>query len=368
MRIRFAILGLGTLLLAAAVGAQDAREKPALSVWATTQSMTLPRMLQLPPGLKLEDLPPEARTALGALTGPQRLLEVRLLSPGVAPANASATLNVPPGLKLGPTLTLEIQRPEKPGGEPGDPGELPQDFEVRQYWGCSETVPPGQPKVWKLSDISAAERARWRRLAARAGARSRESGWTEAVWPNALDQRPPQIAKDASLKGEHTLRSNYTGQVSFTLAPPVDFLEPVVFTSPAAGKKPDLKRTILLSWKPIPNALGYQAWVMAPKGRKAVVLWSAGQMEGGGMAEFPSVAEIRQMVDKGLCLPPTKTACNIPAGIFDGCEAVNIQVVAYGPGQAFEAQTPAVRVQTRSLGILALGGPDDEADEGDDES
>jgi len=62
-------------------------------------------------------------------------------------------------------------------------------------------------------------------------------------------------------------------------------------------------------------------------------------------------------VEKGVYLAPTTTSCNIPAGIFEGSDAVMLHLVAYGPGQAFEpAGAPAIRVQTRSVGMMTLGG------------
>ncbi|MGG7382431.1 hypothetical protein ACQ7B2_27995, partial [Escherichia coli] len=48
---------------------------------------------------------------------PSRALTVRLWSPGIAPADATATLAIPAGLKLGQRLNLSIYRPS---GSTGD--------------------------------------------------------------------------------------------------------------------------------------------------------------------------------------------------------------------------------------------------------
>lgn len=364
------VLGSGASLIAAAVAAQEAREKAFMAVWATTQSMAIPGLgAGLPPGVDLNALPPEAREALGALLGPQKMLEVRLWSPGAAPMSATANLDIPAALKLGQTLPLEIARPEQrkvpAGPAPGRQARIGDDFEIRLYWGCSETVPAGQPKVFRPADLAPAEREAWRRMATQSGGIEKPD-WTEAAWPNAKQApgapgRPGQAkSKPGSLKGSYTLRTTYLGDAPFAVSDPVDFLEGVTFTSPMPGKKgPDLKRAIPVAWKPIPNVLGYSLFATAIKGEKLMIMWAAGQNSGGmtGMSGFPSMAEVRELVQKGIFLPPTTNACAIPAGIFEGAQGAMVHMTAFGPGQAFEAPNmPNIRVQTKSTGMLPLMG------------
>jgi hypothetical protein len=360
------LLGACGSVVAAAVRAQENPDRAYLALWATTQSMSIPGLPGLPEGLKLEDLPPEAAAALAGLTG-RKELEVRLWSAGAAPGGATATLDVPAGLALGKTLPLEIMRPEARKAQAAKvqiPEEyrITDDFEIRQYWGCSETVLPGQPRVWKLGDLSATEREQWKRYSAGGLGALEKPDWTEGVWPNSKSGagRNPLATKPGSLQGEHRLRTSFLGEASFTVAGPVDFLEPVTFNSPKSGKA-NLKASIPVAWKPIPNALGYHLLAVAPKGRKLLIMWSAGKnaegMAAGGQ-QFPQMAEVRSLVEKGVYLPGTATSCNIPIGIFEGCENVMLTMTAYGPGQAFDApNAPAIRVQTRSIGMLALGPP-----------
>jgi hypothetical protein len=356
LRARF-VIPLLCAAAAAAAGAQDAGEKSYLALEATTQTMALPGGLKLPAGVDLSKLPAEARAAFARFTEPQRHLQVRLWSPGAAPSNAKAELAIPPGLQLGPSLPLEINVPKERAekfdqGRRGIP-EMPE-WEMRQYWKCSQTVLPGQPRVMKSSGLSAADRERYSRL--RAGMLTLEKpDWTEAVWPNSIDKKSI-AARPGSLQGEHTLKTTYLGNTSFRVTAPVDFLEPVVFQSPESGQKPDLKQHIPISWKPIPNALGYVAMAIAMKGRTTSIIWtSANDPDAGVHMDFPDMAQVRQMVEKGQALAPNVTSCNVPAGIFEGCDAVSITVTAYGPGQAFETPgQPAVRVQTRALGMVTL--------------
>lgn len=360
---RTLLLGACGSVAAAAVRAQEKGDRAYLALWATTQSMSIPGLPGLPAGLKLEDLPPEAAAALGALSGLRKELEVRLWSHGAAPAGATATLDVPGGLALGPTLPLEIKRPEARKAEIEKlkiPEEyrITDDFEIRQYWGCAATVPPGQPKVWKLSDLPATDRDAWKRYSAGGLGMLEKPDWTEATWPNAKAQagRNPLLAKPGSLKGAHRLRTSYLGDAGFQVTE-ADFLEPVTFTTPKPGEA-DLKRSISVAWKAIPGALGLHLLAVCPKGRKLLIMWSAGKNAEGLSAgqQFPQMAEVRSLVEKGVYLPGDATSCNIPAGIFDGADNVMLTMTAYGPGQAFDAPgSPAIRVQTRSIGMLTLG-------------
>lgn len=213
----------------------------------------------------------------------------------------------------------------------------------------------------RLGNLPAAEREAWKRMASQGGVLEKPD-WTEAVWPNTREGAAPMPGrpKPGSLHGGYTLRTSYLGQAPFTVADPVDFLDPVVFTSPAVGKNgADLKRSVPLAWKAIPNALGYQLFAVAPKGEKTLIMWTAGPNSSGmsGAPAFPSMAEVKELVAKGMFLPGNTSSCSIPAGVFEGTRGAMAHMVAFGPGQAFEAPgSPNIRVQTRSVGMLTLGG------------
>lgn len=399
MKLDRRTLLLGTLgsAYAASVRAQE-NDRAFMALWATTQNMKLPGLEGLPADLKLDQLPPQAAAALGGLLGPQKRLQVLLWSPGAAPANATANLDVPAGLQLGPTLPLEILRPEvrreraeKERGA-GGPAQQPDDFEFRWYWGCSETVRPDQPKVWKLSDLPALDRETLRRYQAAVGGRGggglEKPDWTEAVWPNStgmgggrqpgripgLPGRLPGLPggipglgggaapkQPGSLKGAHTLRTSYLGSAPFTVTE-ADFLEPVVFTSGGGEKKPDFKKAMPLAWKPIPTCIGIHLTAFGLRGRRTMVMWNGGDTNEGGLSlgEFPQMVEVRQYVERRLFLTGGTTACTIPAAAFEGCQFAMVQLTAYGPGQAFDVPgQPSIRVQTRSTGSLTLGIPDE---------
>jgi hypothetical protein len=338
------LCGAGLLLLAAATVVAQEGLKPQLTVTMQTSKIAIPG---------LDKLPPEALKALGGLSTGQRTLSVSLISPGAPPASPTADLDIPAGLKLGSTLNLEIPKGNGqpgPGGVP--PGSAIESFEFTRYWGCSATVKPGQPKIVKGSEITAASQARAIEEARKAGLKGPET--TFAMWPNSKVRRPEQLKIDpaATAPGRYELKTNYTGGVSFDLPANVNFLEAIQAT--VDGK--DLGKPVQLSWKPVPNALGYLAMAFGIKGKNSQVMWVSSEADGGFDHAFNTSGEIEALVKEGVYMPTTKTDCTIPAGIFQGCQGVSVQIVAYGPSFIQSASRPAVRVLTESRSIHTLGG------------
>lgn len=341
------LCGAGLLLLAATtVVAQEGLSKPQLTLTMQTTKFSIP-------GLEGVKLPPEALKALGGFSNGQRALSVSLISPGAPPASPTADLDIPSGLKLGPTLNLEIP---KGNGQPGvgglPPGVNVESFEFSRYWGCSATVKPGQPKVVKGSEISAAARERAIEEAKKAGLKGPET--TYAMWPNSKIRNPAQLKIDpaATAPGKYELKTNYTSGVSFELPANISFLEAIEST--VDGK--DLGRPVQLSWKPVPNALGYFAMAFGSKGQNKQVMWVSSEADGGFDRAFATTGEIEALVKQGIYMPTTKTECTIPAGIFQGCQGVSVQIVAYGPSFTQPDSRPAVKVVTESRSMHTLGG------------
>jgi len=127
------------LLLAAATRAFAAGDQAYVAILADTQVQKMagmPAMADLPPGLDLSKIPGLA----GMLTGAaQRKLEVRLWSPGIAPANAFAYVTPPDGLQQGKKLDLELYRPKGETDTAGGAGafnpDAVKDFTIKIYWG-----------------------------------------------------------------------------------------------------------------------------------------------------------------------------------------------------------------------------------------
>lgn len=341
-QIRGACAGLA-LLTAAGVVAQEAITKPQLTVTIQTTKFAIPG---------LDKLPPEALKALGGSAGAQRSLMATLVSPGNAPASATADLDIPAGLKLGSTLNLEIPRDAEnnPGALGFEGNKQFESWEFHRYWGCSTTVKPGQPKVMKGSQISSEALARAAEAARKAGLKGPETSY--AFWPNSK-VKPNQLRIDpaAAAPGKYNLRTNYVGSVAFDVPGNVSFMEPIELN--VDGQ--DLGNSIKLSWKAVPNTVGYYAMAMASKGNNTHVMWISSEVPNGFDQGWGTTAETKALVEKGVYMPASKLECSIPAGIFKGCRGVSVRIVAHGPSFTQMGSRPSVRVLTESSAMTTLG-------------
>lgn len=313
----------------------------------------------LPPGFKL---PPEAMMFAGQAS---RVLQVRLWSPGLAPAGATASIAPPSSLKQGPKLDLELYRPEAGAQETKtktkefDPDSDP-NFTIKIYWGSSETVREGQPKVIKWTDFTPAQREAMRQQSQemdRAKSYFYKPDWTTGYWPTA--KQPGQIANDASLVGNYSLSTSYTGNVSIEAPANVNFLDPISVTAPNLEKKIDLKKSINLAWQEIPNALGLYGSVFAMEGKSTLIIWSSSEIYSEGLMDqlgFLQMAQVRDYVQKTMFMEGNRTKVSIPEGIFQNADFAMLNMSGYGPGAALEKAQPLPRIQTKTSLMLMLGG------------
>lgn len=322
-------------------------------------AISLADLKDLPPGFKL---PPEAMMFAGI---PTRVLNVRLWSPSIAPANATASVAPPSGLKQGNKLDLELYRPE--AGATGttekdkdfDPDSI-SDFTIKIYWGSSETVKDGQPKILKWADFTPSQKEAMRqqsREAKRVNSYFYKPNWTTGYWPTKSQQG--NIDEKASLVGRYALTSTYTGNVEIEAPSNVDFLAPIEVSSPNLEKKLDLKKSINLAWKEIPNALGLYGSVFAMEGKNTMIIWSSSETFVDGMLDnmgFLQMAEVRDYVSKTVFMEGNRTKVSIPAGIFQNVDFAMYNMSGYGPGAALEKAQPLPRIQTKTSLMIMLGG------------
>ena len=100
------------VLLAASTRLFAAENQAYLAILAETRvhkMAGMPAIAELPPGLDLSAMPGLASMLSGA---PEKTREVRLWSPGIAPADAAASVAPPAGLQLGKKLDLALYRPK----------------------------------------------------------------------------------------------------------------------------------------------------------------------------------------------------------------------------------------------------------------
>jgi hypothetical protein len=315
---------------------------------------------QLPPGVKL---PPQAMMFAGK---PVRVLNFRLWSPGIAPANATAAVAPPSGLKQGPKLDLELYRPEAGavGGEKVpqfDPDASPDSFKIKIYWGSSAEVKPGQPReiVWSglNPEQKEAMKNRARESAAAQSSYFYKPNWTTGYWPTK--SQPGEIALDASLVGKYALSTSYTGNVEIEAPANVNFLDPIAMSSPDLNRPLDLKKALEFKWQEIPNALGLNASIMGMEGKNTMIIWLSSEVFSDvlmGDMGFLQMAEVRDFVSKTLFMEGNRTSVIVPAGIFANADMAMMNMAGYGPGAALEKAQPLPRIQTKTTLMLMLGG------------
>lgn len=320
--------------------------------------MPLMDLKDLPPGIRL---PKEAMMFAGI---PTRILNMRLWSPTIAPANATASVVPPAGLKQGTKLDLELYRPQASDTTGGsvkgfDPDSNPE-FTVKIYWGSSETVKEGQPRVIKWGGLTDEQKAAMKESARNTQAASSyfyKAGWTTGYWPT--EKQKGDIGMDASLVGKYSLTTSYTGNVEIEAPSNVTFLDPISITAPNLEKKIDFKKAMTFNWNAIPNCLGTYGWIFAMEGKNTLVLWSSSEVfDDSLMGEmgFLQMAQVRDYVSRTMFMPGTATRVSVPAGIFVNADMVMMQMAGYGPGAALESAQPLPRIQTKTSLMLILGG------------
>jgi len=354
------------VLLLSAASALAVGDQAYLGIFAETKVMRIagmppmPAMPALPPGVDLSKIP--GMRNMPAMPGaPQRLLDVRLWSPGIAPQNASAYVAPPAGLKQGNRLDLEIYRPqaEKVSGGPFNPDAVP-DFTVKIYWGSSPTVKPGQPKVIRWGGLTPEQKELMKKQSSRAarGSYFYKPDWTTGYWPT--DRQPGKIADDASLVGGYALTTNYAGNVSIEAPANVEFLAPIEMSSPDLGKQVPFEEPIGFVWQQIPNALGLHAMITGMEGKTTLVIWNSSEsytdeMMGADWG-YLEMARVLELVKATVMMKGDRTSVTVPAGIFKNCEGAMFMMVGYGPGAALDKGQPLPRIQTKTTMNIMLGG------------
>lgn len=304
------------------------------------------------------------RTHTG-MTG--RWMDVTLMT-RANPNLAEATMAVPAGSQLAPTLKLVAPRTQKsPPPEPGDESVIEGEPEkprgkVSLYWGCGETVRAGQPRTIDFARAQPADLVQVFQ-GRRATQRGTHLAVGRPVWPNEQDSR--LVPARATLAGEH----GFTGAgvpegFRFTLPPAQDLMPPLELTQSDAGGATKLR------WNAIPTA---RAYFVAAMGSKAgddehMVLWTSSELpdSGFGLLDYQTNAAVDRWLREKVLLAPTVTECTVPRGIF-GSDGAMLRAIAYGselnlahpprpsdPRVAWEPQW-AVKVRVKSMTTAMLG-------------
>ena len=246
---------------------------------------------------------------------------------------AEALQAVPAGTQLAPTLKL--QTPEKPKPLPREKGEdEPEDWDYEppkgklvMYWGCSETVRPGQPKVVNLETATVAELGKFFE-SRRATQRGAHAAVGRPVWPSKDDKRA--MPAGASIAGAHA----FTGQgvpesFKFTVPAAQDIMPEI------ALRQTDKGSFVLLEWNAIPTARAYFLGSMGSAeddgggDEMTLLIWTSSELpdSGFGLFDYQTNAAVDKWLKDKVLLPPSTTRCAVPK---EAAAQGMLRAIAYG--------------------------------------
>lgn len=266
-------------------------------------------------------------------------LKLELSSTRTATGEAKADHFVPSSLGMGASLPLWFKAtPGKaePVREARDDTYDPPKGRILIYWGCGEKARPGQPVVIDLSKLTAndARLAEFKKLTASTVKVNTVVGplpstsTTYGEWPNSKHNK--SLSGQSSIAGAHTIKGNYTPDISFSLTPQQDFMAPVEFTSNAAVAS----GAVALGWKPVGNATGYFASTVGGDG-DTFVFWNSSEVQAGLtamglMAGYLPPAEAQRLVTQKVLLSPQTTTCAVPAEVYKAAPQSMLSLTAFG--------------------------------------
>jgi hypothetical protein len=321
-------------------------------------------------------LPGGAAGALGGLFGGGaasslqggRSMLLQLGSARSAAGEPSAAHEIPSGMNMGPSLPLLTPRKAPP--EPREEGDNtpPREFEKPKgrmliYWGCGDTARSGQPIVIDFAKLAAGQVPKFPmvRIANVRGpsfGRSRTYG----DWPNT--ETRTTVPADASLRGEHLVRGNYSPDIRFSVGERTDFMAAPAF-------QPSMRTAgggLSVRWLAIPNATGYALTAMGANAQQDMVIWSSSEIAdmGWSLNDWLPPVEVARLIKERIMLPPSTTECTVPAEVVREAGTSMLNFVGYGdelnvvhPPRPTDLrvtweQQYAVKVRQRTTGMLML--------------
>ena len=279
------------------------------------------------------------------------------------PSLAEATQSVPAGSKLAPELKLVSPKSQK--APPSTEDEvIREEFEppkgkIYLYWGCGDTVRPGQPKVLDMSKASPADYQKFF-VGRRATQRGAHLADGRPSWPNEQDTR--LVPEGASLVGEHLFKGQGVPEgFKFSLGQAQDIMPPLELN------QRNKDGATQLEWQGLPTARAYFISAMGARSDNEMVFWSSSEVpeNGTGLVDYQTnVAVDRWLKEKALLSPDART-CTVPKGIFG--QGAMVRMIGYGtelnlahppkptnPNVVWEPQW-AVKVRLKSVANAMLG-------------
>ncbi|RZA19892.1 MAG: hypothetical protein EOP93_07490 [Lysobacteraceae bacterium] len=271
------------------------------------------------------------------------------LKPGV-----EAQELIPGGLNMGKSLTLIPIEPSTPSKGDTPPGKIP-DIEVKisEYWGCSATIRPGQPKVATFKVKGGDKAFDPRKGGGMQGVDFQSTGSLSkglfapdrdidlkpgyVYWPNRKHGK--QVPNGARLAGEHqVVGDGIPASMKFQVEQNADFMSKIALRS--QGEATD---AVGLSWPSVDRARAYFITGMhmdvISENSYHMTIWSSADVAGAGsdLHAYLTGSYIDKWLKQKVLLPSSATNCTVPKGIFAGPAGSQgampgmLMMTAYGP-------------------------------------
>ena len=288
-----------------------------------------------------------------------------------------ATQSVPPATGLAPSLKL--MAPERPKPVPRGEDEAPTEFNYEPpkgklllYWGCSETVRPGQPKVVDLQTATMAEFAKFFE-SRRSTTRGAHAAAGRPVWPSRDDKRV--FPAGASIAGPHAYQGDGVPESFKFSIPAAQDIMPALQL-----KQSEQPAFVRLDWTAIPAARAYFLGSMGAREgeQNTIVIWTSSELpdSGFGLFDYQTNSAIDGWLKDKVLLPPSTTTCAIPK---EAAGQGMLRAIAYGselnmaypprptdPAVAWEPDWN-VKIRVKSLTTTMFGMPEGAMPGGDTE-
>ena len=295
---------------------------------------------------------------MGARGQSGRNLLLQLGSQQAASGEPKAEHDIPPGMNMGPMLPLVTPRREPVARDRERPEGMDRPRgRMLIYWGCGENVRAGQPAVIDFAGL--AEGRNPPNMVARSVNRGSGPAYgrskTYADWPN--QEQPKPVPDDASLRGEHLVKGNYSPEIKFALDR--DFMDRVELAS--SGDT--------LRWNAVGGATGFFATAMGAQSENEIVFWSSSEVQemGSALMDYLPPAEVARLVREKVVMPPQTLECTVPGEVVKKMGTPMVNFIAYGEEANF-AQPPrpadpkvawepkwAAKARFKSTAALLLG-------------
>lgn len=374
-------LACALLVIGGNAGAQTQVVKPPIAqYWMDVATISMAGMDEMPDmpdmgalgGMMsgMTGMPGMGGVSFGATRGmmPGRWLDLAVVTQR-KPAGTEATQTIPTGQNMGPSLLLlPVQaQPGAPRAGRESVDEMPERPKGRIlfYWGCSETVRPGQPRVLDFAKTGMEDYGKFMmgRAVRDTGAKAIPA---HAVWPN--EKQRQKVPANVSLTGQHALSGEgLPASFKFAVGQAQDFMPKLALSTQGSGAS-----ATQVSWPGLPTARAYFLNAMSGSdnaGEAEMIIWSSSDVPepGWGLMDYASNANVDQWLKEKVLLPTSQTRCAIPAGIFAKAQGAMLRGIAYGqelnlaypprPTDKRVAWEPewAAKVRVKSVSMAMLG-------------